>query len=177
VLHVSTSAKWGTLNVLPRLSTARTDSSRVLAMRADTVRAVASRADSSRLIASRAPRYGSGTTVITGDTIVLGRSGQFTVSGASAPVFYSKGEGAAMLRESAAGAAAALSSIYDRVGDLDLKRLALSSLGGSGEPGIDKLIDVARNEKNTELRRSAVSYLSRTKDPRALQLLQEIINK
>lgn len=174
VLHVSTSAKWGTLNALPRLTGLRSDSSRVLATRADTVRGVASRADSSRVLASRASRSPSGTTVNTGDTV---RSGQFTTSGASAAVFYSKGEAATMLRESAAGAAAALASIYDRVGDLELKRLALSSLGGSGEPGIDKLIDVAKNEKNPELRRSAVSYLSRTKDPRALQLLQDIINK
>ncbi len=74
-------------------------------------------------------------------------------------------------------AASALFSVYDKVSDLDLKRQALSSFANVGEPGIDRLLDIARNEKNLELRRSAVSYLSRTKDPRALQLLQEIINK
>jgi len=36
---------------------------------------------------------------------------------------------------------------------------------------------VARHEKNPELRKAAVSMLSRTKDPRALALLQEIIDR
>lgn len=81
--------------------------------------------------------------------------------------------------DSAGSAAAmtALMTVYQKVEDLDLKRQALSSLASAGDAGIDKLLDIARNEKNVELRRSAVSALSRTKDPRALQLLQEIINK
>ena len=43
--------------------------------------------------------------------------------------------------------------------------------------GVDKLVDIARNEKDAQLRKGAVSYLSNTRDPRALQLLQEIIDR
>jgi HEAT repeat protein len=80
-------------------------------------------------------------------------------------------------KQSQASAVSALNTIYEKAADLDIKRQALSSLANTGEAGIDRLIDVAKNEKNVELRRSAVSYLSRTKDPRALQLLQDIVNK
>lgn len=71
-----------------------------------------------------------------------------------------------------------LAQIYDRVEELSLRRQALASLVSLRDnAGIDKILDVAKNEKNPELRRTAVSYLSRTKDPRAIALLQEIINK
>ncbi|MBL0940043.1 MAG: HEAT repeat domain-containing protein [Gemmatimonadaceae bacterium] len=72
----------------------------------------------------------------------------------------------------------ALGQIYDKAVDMDLRRTALSTLASSRNgAGIDKLLDVARNEKNLELRKNAVSYLTRTKDPRAVQLLQEIIDR
>jgi HEAT repeat protein/TolA-binding protein len=121
------------------------------------------------------------------------RSGQFNFTYAASPTTIASTSGGAVTVGSGQAAApravsdsekatqsaavSALTTIYEKVADLDLKRQALSSLANIGEPGIDKLLDVARNEKNAELRRSAVSYLSRTKDPRALQLLQEIINK
>ncbi|WP_439642905.1 HEAT repeat domain-containing protein [Gemmatimonas sp.] len=71
-----------------------------------------------------------------------------------------------------------LAQIYDRVEELSLRRQALASLVSLRDnAGIDKILDVAKNEKNPELRRTAVSYISRTKDPRAIALLQEIINK
>ncbi|WP_411282246.1 HEAT repeat domain-containing protein [Gemmatimonas sp.] len=74
--------------------------------------------------------------------------------------------------------AAQLTTIYDKSPDVDIRRQVLSSLASLREnAGIDKLIDVARNEKNLELRKSAVSMLTRTKDPRALALLQEIIDR
>ena len=74
--------------------------------------------------------------------------------------------------------AAQLTTIYDKTPDVEIRRQVLSSLGSLREnAGIDKLIDVARNEKNLELRKAAVSMLTRTKDPRALALLQEIIDR
>jgi len=80
--------------------------------------------------------------------------------------------------ESTAAAVAALGTVYDKSGDTEIRRAALSSLSSMRDnAGLDKILDIARNEKNSELRRSAVSMLSRTKDPRAVQLLQEIINK
>lgn len=81
-------------------------------------------------------------------------------------------------RPSAGVIATALWQVYEKAGELDIRRQALISLANMRDnAGTDRLIDVARNEKNTELRRAAISYLSRSKDPRALELLQEIINK
>ena len=73
---------------------------------------------------------------------------------------------------------AQLAQIYDRGTELEIRKQVigvLSALRDNG--GIEKLLDIARNEKNVELRKSAITYLSRTKDARALALLQEIINK
>lgn len=68
--------------------------------------------------------------------------------------------------------------MFDKATDLDIRRSALSSLANMREnAGVEKMIDVARNEKNLQLRRDAVSMLSRMKDPRAMALLQEIIDR
>lgn len=86
--------------------------------------------------------------------------------------------GAGTNAASGANIVAQLTTIYDKSPDLEIRRQVLSSLGSMRDnAGIDKLIDVARNEKNLELRKAAVSMLTRTKDPRALALLQEIIDR
>lgn len=75
-------------------------------------------------------------------------------------------------------AATSLWQVYEKSGEMELRRQALSMLGSLRDnAGVDKLIEVARKEKNAELRRMAITFLSRSKDPRALELLQEIINK
>ncbi|BAH39859.1 hypothetical protein GAU_2817 [Gemmatimonas aurantiaca T-27] len=80
--------------------------------------------------------------------------------------------------QQAAAAATALATVFDKATDLDIRRSALSSLANMREnAGVEKMIDVARNEKNLQLRRDAVSMLSRMKDPRAMALLQEIIDR
>jgi HEAT repeat protein len=80
--------------------------------------------------------------------------------------------------EAADASTKAIVQVYDRATDLELKRSALGALASSrSTASIDKLLDIARNEKNPELRKYAVSTLSRTKDPRALALLQEIIDR
>ncbi len=71
-----------------------------------------------------------------------------------------------------------LSTVYEKSADVEIRRQVLSSLASLREnAGVEKLIDVARNEKNLELRKTAVSMLTRTKDPRAMALLQEIIDR
>ncbi|MBL0169627.1 MAG: HEAT repeat domain-containing protein [Gemmatimonadaceae bacterium] len=73
---------------------------------------------------------------------------------------------------------AQLARIYDSGTDVDVRKQVIGVLAGLKENGgVDKLLDIARTEKNLELRKQAVTYLSRTKDPRALALLQEIINR
>lgn len=81
-------------------------------------------------------------------------------------------------RPTGAVIAASLWQVYEKAGDLEIRQQAISSLASLRDnAGIEKLIDVARNEKQPELRRFAINALSRSKDPRALELLQEIINK
>lgn len=79
----------------------------------------------------------------------------------------------------AGGTAAQIAAIYDRASnDLEIRKQAVGVLANMRDgAGIEKLLDVARNEKNAELKKAAVSYLGRTKDPRAMALLQEIVNK
>ena len=41
----------------------------------------------------------------------------------------------------------------------------------------DKLIDIAKNDKDVEMRKKAIFWLGQKNDPRAKQLLMEIINQ
>jgi hypothetical protein len=73
---------------------------------------------------------------------------------------------------------AQLAQIYDRGTEVEIRKQVISVLGSLRDNGgIDKLLDIGRNEKNVELRKTAITYLTRSKDPRALTLLQEIIEK
>ena len=81
--------------------------------------------------------------------------------------------------QSAGATSAQIASIYDRgTNDVEIRKQAISVLASlRNGAGTDKLIDVARNEKNLELRKQAVTYLSRTNDPRAIELLKEIVDR
>ena len=52
---------------------------------------------------------------------------------------------------------------------------ALSQL--PGDEGVPKLIDVARHNRNPEVRKQAFFWLGQSHDPRALQLFEEILLK
>ncbi len=79
-----------------------------------------------------------------------------------------------------------IATLYERTSEVEMKRQLLSALGSLGSrnrngtasaTGVDQLLVIARAEKNVELRKQAISQLSRSKDPRALALLQEIIER
>ena len=83
-----------------------------------------------------------------------------------------------------------IATLYEKNSEIEMKRQLLSALGSlssrnrSGQnsgtasnDGIDQLLSIARIEKHLELRKQAISQLSRSKDPRALALLQEIIDR
>ena len=54
----------------------------------------------------------------------------------------------------------------------------ISALAGRKElEATDKLIDIAKNSTDLEMRRLAINYLSRKNDPRATKLLMELIEK
>jgi HEAT repeat protein len=74
---------------------------------------------------------------------------------------------------------AKLGELYDKGSEEDFKDqviFVLSQRGKSPE-AVDKLIDIAKNEKNRELRKKAIFWLGQSHDPRALKALQELINR
>jgi hypothetical protein len=42
---------------------------------------------------------------------------------------------------------------------------------------VDKMLDIARRETDRELKGKAIFWLGQSKDPRAAQLLEELINR
>ena len=74
---------------------------------------------------------------------------------------------------------AKLGALYDKAPEEEFKNqviFVLSQRGKSPE-AVDKLIDIARNEKNRELRKQAIFWLGQSHDPRALKALGELINR
>ena len=71
-----------------------------------------------------------------------------------------------------------LVSLYDKTADRDMKKqlVFVYQQRGSG-PAFEKLLDIARNEKDVEIRKDAIFWLSRSKDPRVAKLIEDLINK
>jgi len=69
----------------------------------------------------------------------------------------------------------ALTSLYAAEKDAKVKRNILSSLFISGN--VDGLIDIARKEKDPDLKKEAVQQLSLTGSPKATEYMMEILNK
>ena len=68
--------------------------------------------------------------------------------------------------------------MYDAADSRSMREQLISALAGRKEPeATDKLIDIAKNSTDLEMRRLAINYLSRKNDPRATKLLMELIEK
>lgn len=75
---------------------------------------------------------------------------------------------------------AQLAAIYDRNTEGEMREqviFALSQRGNRDPLAVDKLLDIAKNEKDRELRKKAIFWLGQSKDPRAAKLLAELINR
>jgi HEAT repeat protein len=75
---------------------------------------------------------------------------------------------------------AQLAAIYDKNTDQEMKEQAIFTLAqrGNKDPqAVDKLLDIAKNDKNAELRKRAIFWLGQSKDPRAAKLLQQLIER
>src|SRR6266550_6595332 len=70
-------------------------------------------------------------------------------------------------------------SLYDRMTDTELKEAIIFNLSQrqSDKAAVDKLFDIARNEKDSELRKKAIFWLGQSRDPRVQQFLMDLINK
>ncbi|MBC7843210.1 MAG: HEAT repeat domain-containing protein [Gemmatimonadaceae bacterium] len=85
----------------------------------------------------------------------------------------------AVFNASRSGATAAqLIQIYDQISGTEVREHVLWVLSNSKDPaGTDKLIDVARSDREPALRKQAIFWLSRSKDARAAKFLLEIIER
>jgi hypothetical protein len=73
-----------------------------------------------------------------------------------------------------------LAGVYDRLGERGLKRNAVSLLSrkaSTDRAATDKLLDIARNETDVEVRKAAIIALSSSDDPRARELLLDILRR
>ena len=74
--------------------------------------------------------------------------------------------------------ASELIPLYERLGDAKLKEQLIWVLSQSRtRAAADKLIDIARNDRDTEMRKKAIFWLGQMNDPRVQQLLLDIITK
>jgi TolA-binding protein/HEAT repeat protein len=71
-----------------------------------------------------------------------------------------------------------IGKMYDAADSRSMREQLISALASRKEPeATDKLIDIAKNSTDLEMRRLAINYLSRKNDPRATKLLMELIEK
>ena len=72
-----------------------------------------------------------------------------------------------------------LAQLYDRMGDTEMKEQIIFVLSQrqSDRAAIDKMFDIARNEKEPELRKKAIFWLGQSRDPRVQQFLIDLINR
>jgi TolA-binding protein len=72
-----------------------------------------------------------------------------------------------------------LSSLYARMADTEMKdqMIFVFSQRQHDPAAMDKLFDIAKNEKDAELRKKAIFWLGQSRDPRVQQFLMDLINK
>lgn len=71
-----------------------------------------------------------------------------------------------------------LIKMYDNTTDPQMKEALLSQFGQNGDrAAVDKLIAIAKNDESMNVRRRAISQLSRSDDPRVRDLLRGIVER
>jgi len=70
-------------------------------------------------------------------------------------------------------------SLYDKMTDSEIKEQLIFVLSQRGRDGkaLEKLMDIAKNDKDKELRTKAVFWLGQSRDPRAAKFLEDLISK
>jgi HEAT repeat protein len=78
-----------------------------------------------------------------------------------------------------AGSSAELVELYDRVSGREMKEQVIFALSqrGRDRAAVDKLIQIARGDRDRELREKAVFWLGQSSDPRAAEAIADIINQ
>jgi HEAT repeat protein len=72
-----------------------------------------------------------------------------------------------------------LSNLYNRMADTEMKdqMIFVFSQRQSDPAAMDKLFDIAKNEKDADLRKKAIFWLGQSRDPRVQQFLLDLINR
>ena len=72
-----------------------------------------------------------------------------------------------------------IAKLYDRVADSELREHIIFVLSQRQRDPVamDKLFDIAKNEKDPELRKKAIFWLGQSRDPRVQQFLMDLINR
>ena len=71
-----------------------------------------------------------------------------------------------------------LIGLYDRISDRETRQQLIWVLSSKNETAAtDKLIQIAKSDPDIEMRKKAIFWLGQSQDPRAKQLLLEIINR
>lgn len=81
-------------------------------------------------------------------------------------------------QEAGQSATRGLQEIVDAGGDQEVRKQAVFALSRRPrDEAVPALIGIARSHRDPELRRTALFWLGQSKDPRALSLFEEILNK
>ena len=73
----------------------------------------------------------------------------------------------------------AFASLYDKMTDPEIKEQLIFVLSQKNRDAkaLDKLMEIAKNDKDKELRSKAVFWLGQSRDPRAAKFLEDLISK
>jgi HEAT repeat protein len=73
----------------------------------------------------------------------------------------------------------AIIPLYSRINDQEMKEQVIFVLSqrNNQTAAVDKLMDIAKNDKNPELRKKAIFWLGQSRDPRVQQFLLDMINR
>jgi HEAT repeat protein len=68
---------------------------------------------------------------------------------------------------------------YTQIPDQEMREQVIFVLSqrGNNPRAVDKLMDIAKNDKNPELRKKAIFWLGQSRDPRVQQFLVDMINR
>ena len=68
--------------------------------------------------------------------------------------------------------------MYDQLPDGELREQMIFVLAQSSEPAaLDKLISIAKSDKNADSRKKALFWLGQSNEPRAMKALTEVIDR
>ena len=76
------------------------------------------------------------------------------------------------------GSTTELVNLYGRMRNPEIKEQLIFVYSQRGDkPSVDKLLDIAKNDPDKELRKKAIFWLSQSDDPRAADLLQSLLEQ